>query len=322
MNRIRFVFFILICLVGGFIIYFFIFPPRVIETSSSYSPLTIKFDKPVKRQQLGHNISSEVHGQWKFEDPLIKNHLFRTLVFIPAVDFKPDTQYQVKLENITSPFPIGLSNSFTFSFKTNPAFPEQSEPKITLLDIPLDWQDYSLSCEAASLKMALADKRIYVSEDEIMQEIGYDNPLLRQNGLWGDPYKAYVGDINGKICETGYGVYWEPVAEAANNWREVEAFSGWSLEELIREIEAGNSVIFWGVLSTGNLTDCSWHTPAGKQIKAYQETHVRLVVGYIGDSKSPSKIIINDPLSGRLYWSSAYFLTNWSAFGYSGVAVR
>ena len=179
-----------------------------------------------------------------------------------------------------------------------------------------------MSCEAASLKMALANKEIYVSEDEIMQEIGYDNPLIRKDSLWGDPHKAYVGDIDGKICDTGYGVYWEPVAKAANIWREAEAFSGWSLEKLMREIKAGNSVIVWGALPTANLTDCSWYTPEGKYIKAYQETHVRLVVGYIGDAENPSKIIINDPLSGRLYWDTSFFLANWSVFGYSGVVVR
>ncbi len=350
MNRVFFVIFILVCLGGVFIIYSFILPPRGIYTNppdqakdiTLDSSLTIKFDKPVKRQKLQHSITPKVYGEWRFEDPLIKNHLFRTLVFVPAVDLEPGTQYQVKLENIVSPLGIGPMNNFSFNFKTETLPPEetfrekgqsenpknsQAEPvsnpeKITIIDIPLDWQDYSLSCEAASLKMALNGKGIYVSEDEIMREIDYDNPLIRKDGLWGDPHKAYVGDIDGKICETGYGVFWEPVAKTANLWREAEAFSGWNLENLIKEIQLGNPIIFWGVLPIGTLTDCSWHTPAGKYIKAYKETHVRLIIGFIGDARNPSKIIINDPLSGRLFWSTAHFLTNWKTFGYSGVVIK
>ncbi len=316
--------------------YFFILPPRIVNTDSVAkssnitlnSSLVIKFSKPIDRQKLQHLIIPEAHGEWKFEDPLIKNHLFRTLVFVPAVDFKPDTQYQIILENIISPLGIGSSNNFSFVFKTRSLLTEEtsqekteSESKITLLNIPLDWQDHSLSCEAASLKMALNGKGIHVSEEDIMGKIGYDQTPHNGN-IWGDPYQAYVGDIDGKICSTGYGVYWQPVAKAANGWREAEAFSGWNLKKLIKEIELGNPVVVWGTLPVDTLGDCSWYTPDDKYIKAYRETHVRLVIGFIGGSENPSKIILNDPLAGRLYWFTSFFLTNWSAFGYSGVVVR
>mgnify|MGYP001566575336 CR=1 FL=1 len=346
-RKIIFLFFVLATVFG--VAFYFLYPPRVIEVSSAHqtqnvaldSALVIKFDKPVKRQQIQHFITPEVYGEWKFEDPLIKNHLFRTLVFVPAVDFKPDTQYQVELENTLSPLGIGFAGNFSFNFKTETlpleenlqekaqsGDPKNSQAdlasnseKITIIDIPLDWQDYSLSCEAASLKMALNGKGIYVSEEDIMRKIGYDQTPHKGN-IWGDPYQAYVGDIGGKICDTGYGVYWEPVAKAANNWRKAEAFSGWNLESLIKEIQLGNPIIFWGTLPVGTLTDCSWYTPDGKYIKAYWQTHVRLVIGFIGDVENPSKIIINDPLSGRLYWDTSFFLTNWKAFGYSGVVIR
>jgi len=335
-------------------IYFFILPPRVISISPSdhaqevnLNPiLIIKFDKPVKRQALKYSITPQVYGEWRFENPLIKKHLFRTLVFIPAIDFKPDTRYRIKIENIVSPIGIGLSNNFSFSFRTRaisvkkisqtksqlendkkfqletPSIVQpEPNPKITLLNIPLDWQDYKLSCEAASLKMALAGKGVYVSEDDIMKKIGYDLTPHSQN-IWGDPDKAYVGNIDGKICETGYGVHWKPVAKAANNWREAQAFSNWDLKKLIKEIELGNPVIVWGTLPIKTLNICSWHTPEGKRIKTFRETHVRLVVGFVGESSNPSKIILNDPLAGRLYWDTHYFLANWKAFGYSGVVVR
>ena len=81
-------------------------------------------------------------------------------------------------------------------------------------------------------------------------------------------------------------------------------------------------MIVWGTLPVPYIHDCSWYTPGGKYIKAIREDHVRLVVGFIGKPENPLKIILNDPLSGRLYWTTSYFLTNWRAFGYSGVVIK
>lgn len=332
-----------------FSFYIFVLPPKVtnsiflnqVQGVALNVPLTIRFDKPVDRQKLQHLITPEAYGEWSFEDSLIKNHLFRTLIFTPAVGFEPGIQYQVKLENIVGPFGIGPASNFSFNFKTKELpskenFPEETQFKnsqniqadivshsrdITILDIPLDWQDDSLSCEAASLKMALSGKSIYVSEDDIMKKIGYDQ-TKHKGDTWGDPYQAYVGDIDGKMCSTGFGVFWEPVSKAASNWREAEAFSNWEIQDITREIKLGNPIVIWGTLPVTTLTDCSWYTPDGKYIRAYQETHVRLVIGFIGDVENPSQIILNDPLAGRLYWSVDYFLTNWESFGYSGVVIR
>ena len=350
---------------GSVFFYFFILPPRVMSLSPSIedenvsieSSFVINFDKPVKRKKLQHSITPEAYGEWKFEDSLVNNHLYCTLTFTPVIDFSPETQYQVKIENIISPLGIGSPGSFSFSFKTESIYVDsyqenekkndisqdiveedlvdsgencseesaqasiEPEPQITLLNIPLDWQDYSLSCEAASLKMALAYKNIYVSEDDIMDKIGYDL-TIRKDGIWGNPYESYVGDIDGKMCTSGYGVYWQPVAEAANNWREAESFSEGRLENLVKELKLGNPVVIWGTLPVNKIHDCSWHTSDGKYIKAFQETHVRLVIGFIGEPENPSHIILNDPLSGRLYWETPFFLTNWSAFDYSGVVLR
>ncbi|MFH1401356.1 MAG: C39 family peptidase, partial [Parcubacteria group bacterium] len=270
-------------------------------------------------------------GEWKFENPLIKNQLFKTLIFEPAANLDENTTYEIKIEDIKG---LGntKNNSFSFNFKTidnqNQAQvliikdeATSTQPEIVLIKTVFSFQKYLLSCEAASLKMALSAKGINVSEDQIMTKIGYD-PTPHKNGVWGDPNLAFVGDIDGKICDTGYGVHWGPLAEAANNWRESEAFSRWDLKKLINEIKLQNPVVVWGTLPIGPLKDCSWYTPQGKYIKTYKETHVRLVVGFVGDSKNPEKIIMDDPLFGKLYWETDYFLKNWQAFNFSGVVVR
>lgn len=312
-----------------------VFPSNESKNIELDSPLVIEFNKPVRRKELQPSILPEVHGEWKFQEPFFKNHFFRDLVFTPAIDFEPETQYQVRIENIKG-FGLNEKTSFSFTFITQPSLktnskpsPEENQesereelkPEVTMLKIPLDWQDYPLSCEAASLKMALKGKGITVSENEIMGEIGYDL-TPRQENIWGDPYQSYVGDINGKMCRNGYGVYWQPVASAAQNYLSAEFFSNWGIENLTTEIQLGNSIIVWGTLIVETPTDCSWHTPEGKYIKAFKETHVRLAIGFIGNQKNPSMIILNDPLAGRVYWPTAYFLKNWGTFDYSGVVIR
>jgi uncharacterized protein YvpB len=308
-------------------------PPKVIAFSQNIPSdglLVINLNKPVKRQEIELIIFPNIHGQIEFKEPILGKHFFKTLVFKPAIDFKSGTMYQASLRNIKG-FGSDLSGHFNFTFisleksenKTQETLnkEKENEDRVTLINIPIDWQDDPLSCEAASLKMALNHKGIMVSENQIMEQIGYDKGK-RQGNIWADAYKIYVGDISGKMCETGYGVYWEPVAKAAKKFISAEAFSNWEINDAIKEIKAGNPIVVWGSLPVERLTDCSWFTPEGKYIKAFKQTHVRLLVGFIGPTNNPVKVIINDPLSGRLYWSIDYFLENWNVFDNSGVVIR
>lgn len=335
--------------IAATVFYLFILPPNVKQSAPLNgsigvdldASLTINFDKPVKRTQLEHSIEPNVSGEWAFENPILQNHLYRTLVFIPALPLQPDTQYKISLKNITGNLGIGMSGDFSYTFKTKNNLPKEisvtseaapnqlalassvlSEPPMKILSVPMHWQERPLSCEAASLKMALNFKGIAISEDTIMKKIGFDL-TPRKDNIWGDPNKSFVGNIDGSSCKTGYGVYWGPVAEAAKNWsNNAESFSNWSLQDLTREIRAGNPVIFWGTIPVKQLTDCSWYTAEGKYIKAFRETHVRVVIGYIGSAANPTKIVLNDALSGTLYWTTEKFMKNWKDFNYSGVVIR
>lgn len=325
----------------------FIFPPRVssatpINGSADIDPgssIVINFDKPVKREQLEHFIAPNVYGEWKFENPLLPNHLYRTLTFTPVFTLKPDTRYTVRLKNIENAVGTGIINDITMSFRTssNPvkeftvdeikpnmlalAVSNLPEPMMTILAVPMHFQDYALSCEAAALKMALNFRGHIISEDDIMNKIGYDL-TSRKNNIWGDPNKAFVGDIDGISCRTGYGVYWDAVRTAAKTWNNAESFSNWNLADLTKELRAGNPVLVWGTLPVSKPTDCSWTTPEGKYIKAFKEAHVRVAIGYVGSAANPEKIILNDSLSGTIYWTADEFMKNWKNFDYSGVVIR
>ena len=85
--------------------------------------------------------------------------------------------------------------------------------------------------------MALNYRGAIVSETDIMNIVGYD-PTIRNGNVWGDPYTAFVGDINGRQDTTGYGVYWDPIARAARTWRNATAFTGWTSGQAAEQLAA------------------------------------------------------------------------------------
>ena len=99
------------------------------------------------------------------------------------------------------------------------------QPAGAIIDnVPFSKQVYSLSCEAASLQMALAYYGVNVSQDQILAEMGEDRrPPMYDNGtlVWGDPYQTFVGNPNGYETanpgdpNSGYGTYWPTIKAAA-----------------------------------------------------------------------------------------------------------
>lgn len=187
------------------------------------------------------------------------------------------------------------------------------------LKVPLDFQDYPLSCEAAALRMALAYKGRWIGERNIMNRVGIDWRRRRGN-RWADPYRIFVGSLYGRQNNTGYGVYWKPIERAARTWRPAsKAYCGMSINQLVTEVYKKNPVVVWGVY--GNGYPDGWYSWSGQWISAWKGEHARTVIGFIG-SNNPRKIILNDPYAGKLYWSKSKFIANWNKFGRCGVVVR
>lgn len=188
-----------------------------------------------------------------------------------------------------------------------------------ILPIALDYQDQPLSCEAAALKMALAGRGVRTTERKIMNVVGYD-PTPHRGKVWGDPDKAFVGNIAGRQNSTGYGVHWKPIERAADRWRDGTSFTNWSPSQLAEAIEAEHPVVIWG--TQGKAVPDRWKTPSGKIVSAWKGEHARTVIGYIGTVERPTRFVINDPIAGRLTWTTATLLANWSRYNYSGVVVE
>lgn len=268
--------------------------------------IRITFDQEVDRTsaQKSFSVSPNVAGSFSWDS--------NTLIYAPSSALQLATTYTVKLaKGIVSIHGQPSSSDLQFSFTT--------EPPMVKLSIASDHQDSKLSCEAAALKMALSEKGARVSENDIMAIVGYD-PTPHKGNVWGDPSVAFVGDINGRQISTGYGVYWDPIAKAANHWRGAESFTNGTIQMLTDELSKGNPIVVWGSAGSGKRVD--WKTPAGKNIVAIMGEHARTVKGFIGPKTNPIKIIVNDPLVGEVVWSTASFDANWATLGRSGVIVR
>lgn len=178
------------------------------------------------------------------------------------------------------------------------------------LQVPLYKQSYANSCEAASLKMALAYKGVYKNEAQILAKFGY-NPTFKDwtNNVWDDPQKQYVGyvDIPGRPYG-GYGVYGLPVLRAVNEFGRVGIYAtGTSItaQFLAQEIDNNNPVIIWGYTSITEPA-YTWTTKEGVVVKALRGEHVRTVVGFKGTVDNPVGFYVNDSFYGRKaeYWSA------------------
>jgi len=269
--------------------------------------ISVSFNQAVNPDsaQIRFTMEPNVEGSYSWEG--------NKLTFDPSDSLSFNTTYTAKvLEGVKSIDGLDLIQEFTASFAT--------ELALVKLNVPFHRQERNLSCELAALKMALNYKGVSVSETELVNKIPYD-PTEHQGNIWGDPNVAFVGDINGKQPTTGYGVYWQPIADLANQYGLVgEAFTGWSIQQLTEQIKNGHPVVVWGTAGTGTRID--WQTPEGDNIIAVSGEHARTAIGYVGDYMNPTRIIVLDPLFGERYYTTSSFESNWAVLGKSGVVVK
>jgi uncharacterized protein YvpB len=189
--------------------------------------------------------------------------------------------------------------------------------KLTSVPAKFHRQEHSLSCEIAALKMALSVYNIDIPESELISKLKFD-PTLRTGSTWGDPYTGFVGNIDGKMMKDGYGVYWDPIAEVANNYVEANV-TQFTAQKVAAEIDLGHPVIAWGYFGRGKKI--SWNTPDGKKIDGINGEHARTIIGFTGSIESPTGFIILDPIYGKLYWKTKDLMNNWEPFDHMGIVV-
>ena len=189
------------------------------------------------------------------------------------------------------------------------------------LNISYHRQEHSLSCEVASLLMALSYKGVKVTENELIEQLPISDSGPRQlDNTWGDPNLGFVGDIDGLMPNTGYGVYEQPIYDLASQYRSAKIITDGTLKDLIKELGNDNPVIVWGVV-VGRSKDISWTTPEGKIITAQLDEHARTLIGFTGDADNPKLLIFLDPLYGEVRMEVADFLKNWELLEKKAVVI-
>ena len=198
-----------------------------------------------------------------------------------------------------------------FSFTVS-VFAATNAVSITKLKVPYYKQQLANSCEAASLRMALAYHGVKIQRDmSIILKFGY-KPKAKDwdKNIWDDPQKQFVGhaNISGKP-KGGYGTYGLPVVKAAKAFgRDAEYATGTAITApwLAEQIEGGYPVVIWGATS---LTEppYTWNTPAGVEVKAFKGEHARTLIGFKGSVENPEGFYIHDPWNGKAseYWTTA-----------------
>ncbi|MBP7857511.1 MAG: C39 family peptidase [Candidatus Saccharimonadales bacterium] len=274
------------------------------------APVRFSFDQPVSHDaaQAGFSISPRTEGTFSWSG--------NTMIFTP-VGQSYQTTYNVSFAGGV-PSVHGLSSrSFSHTYATI--------YQTTKLGVPYFAQIHSLSCEEASLRMALAYRGIAVSDDDVLARVGY-NPQPRDvlTNTWQDPYREFVGNVDGKIGVTGWGVYAPPIASASQSFgRNAQAIvGGVSAAQIAGIILDGNPVVLWGVSGTSAVED-SWNTATSGVVRAPKNAHVRTVYGVDGTRDNPIGFYVHDPIRrmGSFYWTTAQLQANSRAGGGQAVIV-
>lgn len=274
------------------------------EHQSTKSVITLIFSKPVDVNSLdkNFNIVPDVAGNFSVNKNVI--------TFSPNQSLKPGTKYNITINNsLASKDGQKLTTNAIASFTTNP----QSH----ILAVPYYRQQFSRSCEAASLRMALAYKGIITNDEEIINLAGY-NPTEPNwaDRTWDDPYKMFVGFMSGS--KLGYGMYASALAKAGTSLGSTNnVLKNPTSSQIAESIWNDNPVIIWGYIK-GTVPELSYfYTKTGKRVPIYSNEHARIVVGVVGSIEDPVGFYIHDPLSGiaNEYWTAEDLAKHMSIFG-------
>jgi uncharacterized protein YvpB len=180
------------------------------------------------------------------------------------------------------------------------------------------YQNHSLSCEEAATSMAMTHQGIYVSQDQILAELGADNRGMYVDGSgrvrWGNPYQTFVGNVNGSESNyTGYGTFYPPLVRISQaHGARILQYGNMSAATIYARLIAGHPVV---VFSTW---DWAWHPRHDylsfdgqwiPWIGPGVSSHVYTAVGV-----SPTHVLVNDPIRGQYWVTKAAFEAGYSDF--------
>jgi uncharacterized protein YvpB len=207
---------------------------------------------------------------------------------------------------------------------------------IVTFNVPVYKQLRNLDCETAALQMALSALGHTYTQNELIAM--QPPPDTRQPVMgtvsghkavlqWGNPYKNFVGNIDGAdLIPTGYGIYYPPLVAVAQSHGAPNAVggegaeNGWTPARIYAELTAGHPVMAWTETGWAHPYVGYWTTFDEKiKIRYSLIEHVVTLSGV-----SPTQVRVNDPWhSGSQYWfSKAEFEASWSDFNNMAIVLK
>lgn len=201
----------------------------------------------------------------------------------------------------------------------SPSNPASAPPLI--LQVPVDAQDHTLSCEASAAGMAAA----FYQPAPPSGYATWEQYFIQAVPQHRNPHRGFRGSIDGQQgvfqcadnwCPGGYGVYAEPLAQALQNaGLEATVEYGVDCSAVHTALKNGQPVMVWIFQPLYYRTYDStmrWVEVDEETHQAYtliEGEHVVVVAGVSGDGKN---FLIHDPYLGRVYWVSRF--NHWELF--------
>lgn len=205
--------------------------------------------------------------------------------------------------------------------------PPASLPRATagLVETTVHLQEHPVTCEIASLLMALASRGIDTDERSLLALTGVDPRPAELDGggavrRWGDPDQVFVGDPDGHISDgTGYGVYAGPIARAAARAGAPVVASGHGIapSTIYAGIVAGHPAVVWVTSDFRRASLGTWRAWDGAEIAYASNEHAVLAVGV-----TPTSVLVDDPMHGQTWLSRSQFEAAYATFDDMAVVVR
>ena len=193
------------------------------------------------------------------------------------------------------------------------------------LSAPMIHQSMRLDCESAALAVALEAKGIPLTQAWVFAELPKQPQRAVVSGQrpvdWGDPYAAFVGNVDGSETDyTGYGVYYPPIAAVAQRaGATVLARTGWTTSQIEFQIQLGHPVVVWTNFNFAFSRTSTWRAWDGRVVPYTTEEHTVTVVGF--NSVAGTITVIDVGVGLRRTISTAAFTAAIATFGGMGVAV-
>ena len=162
--------------------------------------------------------------------------------------------------------------------------PSSTPASKMVLKVPIYHQQHALSCEAASLRMALATFGVQMPEDDLLAALARDptpRKVVGDTVEWGDPDVGFVGSWDGAYLKDGYGVYEGPVADLAMSYGFETTKYGKNVDpkQLYESVRQGFPSVVWMPYDMIVKGRGSWVTPAGKKIPYVVTEHAVVLAG-------------------------------------------